>query len=410
MKTRGYSRLLKLGPAIGDWTTMAQDYPDDGLLRVSSVGQAGFDGLSAEQLTYAHHMHYRLAEKIALRFSHDMNIKVELHSVEVRQEAYRSFVASRPEKGVQVDLLVPTLGSINLVFDWGLAQALVDRLSGGLGEETHEETSFSEVEAEILKAQLQQIVPDFFDMWKRKPSDRQHDMVFTCGKYQLDKKMVAREAYVYFVFRLAFASDVVRSVICGYPNVILRAFLRERSRVPDPLKRRVALSDKTLGSVCIPVTVTLGHASLTMTELGELRQGDIIPLDAELTHPVEIRLGDGIGFSGQPGSVEGRIGVQLLAPGEQALPMVISEPLEEEVYEEEKVEEEGEEVYLAEEEDEMVDEEEAYKDEEEEPVEEEEASEEETEEEVADEEIDEEEETPDDDDDDFSWDDLDKES
>ena len=88
-----YSSSIKLGLALGDWTTLRYEH-DDPSIEVSNVDVVNFDSLSKQHLKKLHHMHYQLASFISHQLSKDMDIKVELHTVMVTQIPYDDFVNS----------------------------------------------------------------------------------------------------------------------------------------------------------------------------------------------------------------------------------------------------------------------------------------------------------------------------
>ena len=98
-----FNRSIKLSPAIGDWTSIQYEEGDLNELSVSSIQNVNFDSLPKEQLKYVHYLHYRLAEKMTKKLSQDMDIKVELHSIEVMQMSYEDFLRMSQEKLVQTN-------------------------------------------------------------------------------------------------------------------------------------------------------------------------------------------------------------------------------------------------------------------------------------------------------------------
>ncbi|NBV42199.1 hypothetical protein EBR96_05460, partial [bacterium] len=160
-----YSRTIKLSPAIGDWTRIADNQPTTSGLRVRSVVSTGFDSLPKEQLELAHYVHYRLGELIVQKLSSSMDIKVELHTVTALQMTYESFIQTYTSDVVQSDIVFPDGNRINVLTDWALADQVVNRLTGGTGESDGSQ-EFSEIEASILEAQLDELLTLLPIAWK----------------------------------------------------------------------------------------------------------------------------------------------------------------------------------------------------------------------------------------------------
>jgi flagellar motor switch protein FliM len=311
-----FSRSIRLSPAIGDWTTI--QYEDEGLneLNVSSIQNVNFDSLPKEQLKYVHYLHYRLAEKMTKKLSQDMDIKVELHSIEVLQMSYEDFLQMNDEKLVQTNFKFKNNSKVNVLFDWQLAEMVIDRLTGGMGE-SHDAQEFSGLEAAILETQMQEVKPLFVESWKVLSED-EIDVEFSSGHYVQDKKVTLREAYIVFVFNFFFGENDLKKITMAYPNMILRNLLTERKKRHDELKERIALKTNTTENIMVPVKATLGKATLPMSALKALHTGDIIPLNATLNSPVTIQFGDSTALSGQPGIFNGKACIQIIQDTESA--------------------------------------------------------------------------------------------
>ena len=71
-----YSKSLKLGPAIGDWTKIHEDPDAVDEVQVSEVKNVNFDSLTREDMRFLHMLHYRLAEKVAKSLDVSCNRKL----------------------------------------------------------------------------------------------------------------------------------------------------------------------------------------------------------------------------------------------------------------------------------------------------------------------------------------------
>lgn len=322
-----YSRNILLGPAIGDWTTIQFHETDFNDYHIHTVHSTNFDSLPKDHLKYVHYIHYRLAGEIASKISADLDIKIELHSIVATQLCYEDFVNAQEDKIIQSNLIINQKGKVNMILDWELAEMIVDRLTGGKGEPSGAE-QFSDIEISILKTQIDQTIPFFCQAWKSviKPEDITKE--FIAGKYNRDKKIAMREAYIVFTINLFFGKNDFKRIRFAYPSAILRALLEMRKKVEDPLKQRVALKQQTLKNIKVPMKVILGHAELKMSELKQLQAGDIIPLDNQIENPLELQIQNGrVKFSVQPGIIGNRIGAQIISLDKTEKPVLKAYPI-----------------------------------------------------------------------------------
>jgi len=313
MNKQSYSRTLKLGPAIGDWTKIKFQDPSLNEVEISEVKNVNFDSLPRDDMKTLHLLHYRLAEKIADKVANDLDIKVELHTITAQQMTYQEFMESQTEKIVQADYLVDNLGRVNVLFDWELADMIVNRLTGGKGEQT-QDYHFTDIEVTILESQMETLRDEFAASWNHAFTADQLDMKFSYGPYVYDKKFSLREAYIVFTFHLYFGKGNLTKVSWAYPNDVLRYLLSNHRTNPKPVEKKISLSDTTLSGIKVPVKAELGKASLKMGDLKSLQKGDIIPLNTFFDKPLEFNIGSSVSLQSQPGVHNEHIGLQLILP------------------------------------------------------------------------------------------------
>jgi flagellar motor switch protein FliM len=316
MKKQSFKRILKLGPAIGDWTKIKFQDPNLFEVQISEVLNVNFDSLSRDDMKELHILHYRLAEQLSKLLAKDLDIKVEMHTVSASQMTYKEFMSSQSEKVVQADYLLKDLGRVNVLFDWALADMVVNRMTGGKGDQ-NDEYSFSDIEAAILESQMESLKKEFSSVWDNVFDADQLSMKFSYGSYVYDKKFSLREAYIVFTFHLYFGKGELTKVSWAYPNDVLRYLLSEMKSQKKPLKQSVKLSPKTLNSIKVPVKAELGKTTLKMRDLKSLQKGDVIPLDTFFDKPVEFTLGSSTRLQSQPGVYNQRVGLQLLLSDEK---------------------------------------------------------------------------------------------
>ena len=306
---RKFHRTIKLAPAIGDWTTVHQRESADAI-EIHPIRTSNFDSLTREQLRFLHFLHYRLAERLCVKFSTDMDIKVELHTVLATQMSYQEFLENAKEKVIQADVVFSAGHKINLLFDWDLADMMINRLVGGSGSVGQSE-SFTSMETSILKAQIEALLPEVAETWCIPSAHSVND--FSLGAYRRNPKISSREAYVQFAFYLVFGQQELRKFVIAYPNTLLRELVYQWQINKPKKEKKVHFSKKTLQALKVSVAVSLGTASLTMSELRQLRVGDVIVLDTVTDQPLKVHFGaDSEPWLGYPGvSSSRKLSIQL---------------------------------------------------------------------------------------------------
>jgi flagellar motor switch protein FliM len=306
-----YSRAIKLAPAIGDWTTIQYKDTNADPIQISAIKNIGFNSLPKEKVRHAHYLHYKLAEKMVQKISSDLDIHVELHTVTASQMSHNDYIHTYQNQVVQCNFNIEKLGKINLAFDWGLADSMINRLTGGSGEESHSETITS-IELNILQGEIEQLIPLLTQQWRSLFSKSQMDLDIICGRFVPDKKLPLREAVTVFSMYVYFGKSDLFKIVWAYPSEILRKLLYALSLLPDPIKPSIHLQPKTVKTLKTEVKAVLGKTSLTMKELKTLQPGDIIPLDTSLQSPIDIIIGGKTKLLGQLGTHQNHLAVQLI--------------------------------------------------------------------------------------------------
>jgi len=310
-KNYRFFRSIRLSPAIGDWTTVQYRPLDFVDANISQISHTGFDALPKFQMKSLHYQHYQFAQKIVEKLSSDMDIKIELHSITAAQMSYDDFLSSLDQKLIQAELNIQSYGKVNMIFDWGLADMVVNRLTGGIGEESGVD-HFSDIEQEILISQLESTTPFFREIWNPILNQKPIDLISKVGEYKRDKKIAHREAYLKFIFHLYFGKDILKKIIIAYPNTIIRRLFDLKHQIKTGINQNILLTPRTLNATKIKLSIQLGKTQLTMKEMNELNVGDVIPLQSSLLSPIDVVIGNHVKCKAQLGVVKKRMAIQIV--------------------------------------------------------------------------------------------------
>mgnify|MGYP001393075710 CR=1 FL=1 len=75
---------------------------------------SNFDGISKDDLKFVHHIHHKLASLITDHLSHDLNVKIELHTVTATQLLYSDFIDSLNDNVFQANINFSEQGAVVL--------------------------------------------------------------------------------------------------------------------------------------------------------------------------------------------------------------------------------------------------------------------------------------------------------
>ena len=306
-----YSSAIKLPSAIGDWTQIKANDSDDEFFEVSEINYSNFDGISKEELKFVHFIHHKLASYITRHLSHDLNVKIELHTITATQLLYSDFIESISDHVFQANINFSDQGSVNILFGSKLAATVLDRLVGGDGEKSTKQ-SFNAFELELLNEQLQQLIPHFQKSWDNILDFSQAKMTLFSGKYRPDNHISYRGTTVVFTFYLFFGDGELLRLMVAYPSHLISNLIKKYHVKHREIKSLVKLDNKTIKGIDYRVIAELGTTKLSMNTIKDLAVGDIITLNKPIHSLIKLKIGDRVILTGQPCIYNDRLGCQIV--------------------------------------------------------------------------------------------------
>ncbi len=317
-----YQSVIKLTPAIGDWTAIRTSDLSQEEVNISDVVNVNFDRLSQTDLRYLQLLHYRFADHAAQKLSMDLDTKVELHSVYATQISYEDFIAMQPPRLTHGKLAIQSVGNVGLVMDWGLADRILRYLTAMPSDVQRD--AFTDLELSMITPLLEELFPLFSEAWGSIFTPGHLSLTFSSGPYQPDRTISYRDAYIFFSFYFYFGDDQVQKVILGYSNELLRRLLAYRRSLPNSSERRVRLMPQTLRALKVSVKAVLGATTLSMKDVRSLQVGDIISLDAPIDAALTVDVGNSdVQIVCQPGISDSHLAIQLLNSQIRAQPVTL---------------------------------------------------------------------------------------
>ncbi|MFH1362533.1 MAG: hypothetical protein ABIH69_07805, partial [bacterium] len=123
-------KVIKLAPAIGDWTTYK---PLKVLVKKVKTGLYGFDRLSREELSTMLTIHYRFIEQFLKHLRIDLGMAVELVSIQTTQTNYLNFLRTLTGPMVQGKVKIPARHDpIFFLLDLQLANSIINYALGSV--------------------------------------------------------------------------------------------------------------------------------------------------------------------------------------------------------------------------------------------------------------------------------------
>jgi flagellar motor switch protein FliM len=251
--------------------------------------------VSKEQLRAFRSIHDKMARNLASQISSVMRsiVEIQLHSVD--QMTYGEFLMSLPSPtSFNVFSLKPLDGKAVVEINPSIVFPMIERLLGGPGESYDGNRDFSDIELNLLDTILKVISSNIKEAWA--PVIDIYPVVEAKESSPNVVQIVAQNEIIVMVVMELIIGHTSGMINFCYPVITLESVL------PKLASRDLMLTETSsrksrnkelkalLGGAKVDVEAIIGHANLTMKNILELEQGDIIRLDRSADDTAILRI------------------------------------------------------------------------------------------------------------------------
>lgn len=245
----------------------------------------------------------------------------EVKLISTDQLSYDEFIRSIPSPTfINIVNVGPVGGTIVMEFSPSLSYTFVDRLMGGAGAKSGFDRELTEIEIQLLKRIADRCLDEMAESWEKVyPFTFSLDLSETNPQLFL-QLLLPTEMTILLTFEVTLTESIGTLSICiPYPAVekILprlsaRSWFTSQHRSTTN-EVDTALRDH-LNAVPLDVRCFLGQTHLTVQELVELGQGDVVPLMTQRDDEVVVRVGEEDKYYGSPGTWRNHRAVRITRP------------------------------------------------------------------------------------------------
>jgi flagellar motor switch protein FliM len=269
------------------------------------------DKFSKDQLRAIQMIHESFARQVTTTLSTMVRAMVSAEVVSVDQLAYDEFVRSLVQPTtIAVLEMYPLTGNAVMELNPHLVFSIIDRMLGGKGEPLRKARELTDIERTVVERVLLRMLELLEESWSTVVDVR----------FRFD----SMESNPFFV-QICPGTDMVLLVtlkvqvgetegminLC-VPYIVMEPMVDKLSSqhwfastgrkdiqgVREILKNR-------LNAVVVPVALELGHTILSLQDIMQLQEGDVIRLDGTRGDPLGVRVGNRVKFYASPGTVDG---------------------------------------------------------------------------------------------------------
>jgi flagellar motor switch protein FliM len=272
---------------------------------------------SKDHLRSLTRIHENFARFLTTYFSTQLRTFVQINVVQVEQLPYDEFIRSIPKMTIlNIFEAEPLEGRMVLEVHPNVAFAMLDRLLGGTGISPSKINALTEIETIIMERIFSRALDTLQEAWKT--------------VVDLYPRLEALETNPQFM-QIASANDTIALIslstkigdttgminLC-IPHVVIEPIMprlsvhhmfvtHKKSKTADEaeaLQQRVTKAK-------LPIIAELGHSEISVREFLNLAVGDVIPLTKPVEEGLHIRVGDKLKFIGSPGTLRGKVAIQI---------------------------------------------------------------------------------------------------
>ncbi|MEB3101155.1 flagellar motor switch protein FliM [Ferviditalea candida] len=262
-------------------------------------------------------IHENFARYLTTYFSAQLRTFVHINVVSVDQLPYDEFIRSVPKMTIlNVFEAEPLEGRMVLEVHPNVAFAMLDRLLGGQGMSPSKVNALTEIETVIMERIFSRTFDSLQEAWKT-VYDIQPRMEALETNPQFLQLVSPNEtiALISLSTKIGDTSGMINLCI---PHVVLEPIMprlsvhhwfvsQKKSRAPE----EVSALEGRVSKAKLPIVAELGQSQLSIREFINLAVGDVISLDKSIHEDLQIKVGNKLKFTGNPGTFKGRLAVQI---------------------------------------------------------------------------------------------------
>ena len=262
-------------------------------------------------------MHEGFARHMSTTLTAHLRSGVSMRVASVDQITYDEFIKSLPVPSTLATIDVnPLSGRFLIEIDPELTFVMIDRLFGGQGDPIKTQRELSEIEDAVVEGIILQMLNNLRDAWTT--------------AIEIKPKLVGIESNPQFAFIVpptdmvalvtfeAKISNVEGIMNLCIPHMVIEPILPKLSSQSwfTSIRKGTTISNlsmlkKRVMAIKLPVVVEVGRTKIGVRDMLQLQQGDVIRLNTKVKDPLAVRVGNRLKFTGHPGILGSRVGVQI---------------------------------------------------------------------------------------------------
>ena len=275
--------------------------------------------VSKDQLRTVQTIHESFARGFATHLSTRLRSLVDIDLTSVDQLTYSEFIMSMADPSAVYIFNIKELeGDAILEISPQLVLYIIDRSFGGEGGVIQEAREITIIEQNVMKKIVDNALEQLVRAWQNITP-----LTLELRDFETNPQLIQisppGETAIMISFEVKI-SDFSSLLNLCFPYFVLEDVMPKLSaqhQIAHNQKKRSHHEENIvkhkLNKTDVPVSVNLGRTELSLREVLDLEEGDIVRLDNRLDKMLEVIIGDTAKFRGKPGIYRGHKAVQLVS-------------------------------------------------------------------------------------------------
>lgn len=264
-------------------------------------------------------IHDNFARLLTTYFSAQLRTYVQISVASVDQIPYEEFIRSIPTKTIlNVYSVSPLDGRIIFEYNPNIAYAMLDRMLGGKGNSLNKVENLTEIETTLMSQLFEKALDSLREAWSSVV-----DIDPMLEEFEVNPQFLQlvspNETVVVVSLNTAIGESSGMINIC-IPHVVLETIIPKLSvhywmQTENPKESKPEEYDnlaKSLETAIIDMKVVLGESTISLHDLLELNEGDVIHLNQSIEDPLQLHVDKDPMFLVQPGKKKNKLAVQII--------------------------------------------------------------------------------------------------
>lgn len=276
------------------------------------------DKFSKDHLRALQDLHREFSRQISLILTAYLRMRIEIEVVSTDQLTYDEFIRSMPSPmTIGIFELNPLPGQILLGVSFEVLSSIVDRMLGGLGLSEYKQRELTDIEEALSKKVIERIVKALEGAWSN-IVPVQGNVVGLDNNYQMVQVASTGEIVALITFEVQIAGKYFGLISLCFPYPVLETVLGNLSTqhifqtkgIIATTEERQKMIDK-LNTSKVDLSVLFGSTDISLEEFLDLKEGDIIKLDAKTTDDLIVKVNGEKKYFARPGTLKDKVCVKI---------------------------------------------------------------------------------------------------